>query len=287
MFGIRSLLGRIKIGFALTRDSVGVLRNHPELAVLPLVSGIATIGYLVALFAPVLVFDATVGLSAVGDTGLFVLLFAWYFGTAFIAAFFNGALVDATGDVFAGKEPSVRRSLRAAAGELRLLLAWAAASATVGLLLRALDSSDSIVADLVRVVVSVGWTVTTFFVIPVIMFEDTSIRGTFGQSAETFRETWGETLGVSVGVTLTVFAATAVALVVAVGGALALGLGTVAVLVALAVFVMAYLAYATIWGIVKTALYGYAKEGLTPSEFDDVDFSRLESESATEGRNVR
>lgn len=287
MFGIRDLLGRIRIGFALTRDSVGVLRNHPKLAVFPFVSGVATIGYLVALFAPVFVFDATIGLSSVGDTGLLALLFAWYFGTAFIAAFFNGALVDATGDVFAGKEPSLRRSLRAAADELRLLLAWAAASATVGLLLRALDSSDSIVADLVRVVVSVGWTVTTFFVIPVIMFEDTSIRGTFGQSAETFRETWGETLGVSAGVTLTVFAATAVALVVAVGGALALGLGTVAALVALAVFVGAYLAYTTIWGVVKTALYGYAKEGLTPSEFQDVDFARLEDESAADGRSVR
>lgn len=286
MLGLKRLLGRIKVGFALTRDSVGVLRNHPKLAVLPLLSGIATIGYLVAMLAPVLVLETTVGVASLGQEGMVVGLFVWYFGTAFIAAFFNGALVHATGDVFAGKEPSLKRSLKAATGELKLLLAWATISAVVGLLLRALESSDSIVADLVRVVVSLGWTVMTFFVIPVIMFEDNSVRGTFRESGRTFRDTWGETIGVSIGITVSVAVATLALLAVTVGPAVVLGLGTVGILLGIAVLVLAYLAYATIWGVVKTALYGYAKEGTKPSEFEDVDFGHFGDESAETGGRV-
>lgn len=286
MLGVRRLFGRIATGFALTRDSVGVLRNHPKLAILPLISAVATIGYLVAMLGPALLLESTVGLASLGQEAMLVGLFVWYFGTAFIAAFFNGALVHATGDVFAGKEPSLKRSLKAATGELKLLLVWATASAIVGLLLRGLESSDSIAADLVRVVISLGWTVMTFFVLPVVMFEDTSVRGMFRESGRTFRDTWGETIGVSIGITLSVAVATLALLAVTVGPAVVLGLGTVGILLGIAVLVLAYLAYATIWGVVKTALYGYAKEGTTPAEFENVDLGRLGEESADAGGRI-
>lgn len=280
MLGVKRTLGRIKTGFALTRDGIEVLRNHPKLAALPAISGVATIAFLVVFLAPMLLFDSGAGFEPPGQTVTLAILFVWYFGTAFIAAFFNAALVHATGDVFAGKEPSLERSLRAAAGELKLLLAWAFASAVVGVLLRVLESQDNVVADLIRLVVAVGWTITTFFVLPVIVFEDVTFRELFGRSRETFQETWGETLGVGIGISLTVTLATLLLLAVTAVPSFALGFGTVGVLFGLAVLVLGYLAYATIWGVVKTALYGYATEGTVPSEFEDVDFARFEDQSA-------
>lgn len=276
MIGLRHTLGRIKVGIGLARDGVLVLRHHPKLAVLPLLSGVAAVGYLLALLAPALLLESTVGFQQLGEAGLYATLFVWYFGTAFIAAFFNAALVHATGDVFEDREPNLGRSLRAATGELRMLLVWAFASAVVGVVLRALESSDSVVGDVVAAIVSFGWTVTTFFVLPVIVFEDHGIRETFAESGRTFRETWGEAIGVGAGVSLTVGIATFVLFVaaVAVGGTVASVPG--AVLLGLVVLLLGYLAYVTVWGVVKTALYGYAKTGKTPSEFEDLDFSRLE-----------
>lgn len=280
MFGIKRTIGRIKVGFALTRDSALVLRHHPKLAVLPAVSGVATIGFLVAMLAPLVVVQSAVGLESLGEAGVLALLFAWYFGTTFIASFFNGALVHATGDVFAGKEPSLKRSLRAAAGEVKMLLAWSAIAAVVGVVLKLLESSDSILADLVRIVVAVGWTVMTFFVIPVIMFEDTSVRGLFRESGRTFKETWGESLGVGIGITVAVTLATFALLVPAVGASLVLGFGPAGILLVVAVLVLSHLVYTTIWGVVKTALYGYAQTGSTPAEFDDLDFGQLEGDAS-------
>ncbi|MFB6178162.1 MAG: hypothetical protein ABEI77_00375, partial [Halorientalis sp.] len=82
------IFARLKMGWNLSMDSLHVLRENPELALFPLISGIAGLLYIALLFGG----SAVVGLFDSQSTGL-VVLFLSYLGTSFIAAFFNAGLV--------------------------------------------------------------------------------------------------------------------------------------------------------------------------------------------------
>ncbi|SEI53663.1 hypothetical protein SAMN05444271_102102 [Halohasta litchfieldiae] len=171
----------------------------------------------------------------------------------------------------------------AAAWERKTEIAvWSVISAVVGVILRSLERSDSMLTRLVAGFFALGWTITTFFVIPVIVFEDVSPSELFSKSAGTFRETWGETLSSNFGIGLVQFGLWLVGMgvVVAVGVGLfslvpAVGTTTV-VLGAVGVSVGVYLVGQTVQGITKTALYIYAAERTIPPEFDDFDFESLD-----------
>ncbi|WP_436935648.1 DUF6159 family protein [Halovenus marina] len=269
------LLGRAKRGYLLVRQSVSVLREHPRLALFPVVSGIAGLAYLALLLTPmfsVLALDSS-------DTITFVVggiaLVGIYLGTAFISAFFTAALVHQTRAVLAGEEPSLRDGIENAWAVKWPLLAWAVISATVGVVLDLISESDSAVGQILAMVVGIAWTLLTFFVIPVIVFEKPSVREMFTRSATTFKETFGETPIGLVGVNLI---AMVVALPVLAPGAYLLFAEEILIL-GLPLFVagvlIAQLITYTLRGIVKTALYFYATEGNRPAEFDEV-FDRLD-----------
>lgn len=269
------LLQRFKTGLTLTRDSLTVLRNHPDLLLFPFVSGIATL-----LFGAVLYLTVFVGGLLGGGIEYFA-LFAFYFVTTFVASFFTAALVSSVDDVFHGRNPTLRGGV-AAAWEMKAELAvWSVISAVVGVLLRSMERSDSALSRIFAGLFALGWTITTFFIIPVIVFEDVSVREMFSKSAGTFRETWGETFSSTLGIGLIQFVGWlgGMAIVVAVGGVLftvvpAVGTSTV-ILGAVGVTVGIYLVGQTVQGIAKTALYVYASERMVPSEFDNFDFKTM------------
>ncbi len=269
------LLQRFKTGLTLTRDSLTVLRNHPDLLLFPFVSGIATL-----LFGAVLYLTVFVGGLLGGGIEYFA-LFAFYFVTTFVASFFTAALVSSVDDVFHGRNPTLRGGV-AAAWEMKAELAvWSVISAVVGVLLRSMERSDSALSRIFAGLFALGWTITTFFIIPVIVFEDVSVREMFSKSAGTFRETWGETFSSTLGIGLIQFVGWlgGMAIVVAVGGVLftvvpAVGTSTV-ILGAVGVSVGIYLVGQTVQGIAKTALYVYASERMVPSEFDNFDFKTM------------
>ena len=268
-------LDRLKTGWTLTKDSVGVIRDHPKLLAFPLLAGVSSIVFLVLLFVPLVLSDA------IGGGLEYVVLFALYFGTTFLSTYFSAALVHAANEAFHGREPRLRDSTHAVSGSLGPILVWSLISATVSIIFRLLENSDNPVAAVLRSLFAIGWAILTFFIVPVIVFEDVTATSMFERSGETFKNTWGETLGAGFGVTaivlgiglLLVAGAVAVSVPVAAvfpGGGVILAVA----LVALA-FVFTYLLSQTIWGVAKTALYVYAVEGVTPEQFENFDFETL------------
>lgn len=268
------LFSRLKTGITITKQSAFVMREHPRLALFPIVSGLASVVFLAALVVPlsgVLVLD-TGGQTAVG----LVALVGLYFGTAFITAFFSAGLVDQTRAVLDGRDPSLRAGIGSAWAVKRPLFAWALISATVGVVLDAInDSTDSPLGQILAAVVGIAWTVVTFFVIPVIVFERPSIREMFTRSGETFKNTYGETPISLAGTSIIALLAGAPLLLP--GAYLLFGLNAVLVGVPLLVagIAVSQLVAYTLRGIVKTALYWYATEGHRPDEFDEI-FDQLE-----------
>ena len=262
------VFGRLKMGLTLTKDSVLVLRNNPRLAIFPLVSGIAGLLFLVVFLG------ITFGLMAVDpEGGVLVGLFLVYLGLTFISTFFTAALVHQTRAVLVGEDPSLGAGVQAAWDERNLIMIWSLISATIGVIITAIENSDSRVARVFATLFSAAWTLLTFFIIPTIVFEKTTTKGMFTTSASTFKQTWGETPISLIGVQLISMFVVVPMLIL--GYLLAaihpvVGIGTVLVGV-----LLGFLVGQSLQGIIKTTLYLYAKEGTRPAEFDNVDFDRL------------
>lgn len=280
------VLGRLKTGLVLTKQSVGVLRDNPRLTVFPVVSGAASLAFVAALLTPLLgavVLDVDGPVAVLG----LVTLAGLYLGTAFLSTFFAAALVDQTRAVLDGGEPSLRAGVRAAWGVKRQLFAWALISATVGLILNSIsESSDSVVAQVLSAVVGMAWTVLTFFVVPVVVFERPSLREMFTRSGETFKETYGETPVSLVGINVIAALAGVPLLGPGAYALFALDMLVVGVPLLVAGVAVVQLVSYTLGGIVKTGLYFYATEKSRPDEFGSV-FDELDTGggSATGGRS--
>lgn len=267
-------MGRLRRGISLTKNSLAVLVAHPKLMVFPLLAGAAALVFLAAFLGSVY---GAIGIPTDEVTGLGI-LFVAYLVSTFLATFFTAALVHESRQVFAGNAPDLGRGVGAAWNVKGQLFVWALISATVGVILNLIQRSDSWIARILAGLFSVAWTVMTFFVVPVVVFERTSTVGMFSRSANTFKQTWGET-----GISLVGTKVVGLLIVLLVGGAAvgvfsATGLPSVAVALAVAGVVLAYLVVATAQGIIRTSLYVYATEGKTPAEFGEQDLARLNAE---------
>lgn len=265
--------GRLKTGWNLAKDSMHVLRQEPSLAVFPLLSGIFGLVFMAALFGGSYV---TMGLEQGPIT--YALLFVLYFGSTFIAAFFNAALVYNAREVFHGRDPTLEEGLRAAWSHRTPIAIWALAAATVGVILRMIEGNDNPLAQIAAMLFSVVWGILTYFIVPVIVFEDVGPTEMFKRSGETFKSTWGETAGAGfgVGIVTAVFAIVGLAFALAI--VLVLGAGTIGIVggivVGAIVLLAAYLFGSALGYVARTALYVYATEGEQPEAFNNVDFSR-------------
>ncbi len=267
------LLGRLKRGIALTKDSIVVLRHNPGLMTFPLVAGASGIVFLALLLGSAYGMLDTIEQNR--NVG-YAFLFVAYLVTTFVSSFFTAGLVYETRQVFDGHPTDFRRGLNAAWKVKGKLLVWSVIAATIGVIIKAIESSDSRVARIFAWLFSAAWSILTFFVVPVAVLEpEEGILSMFRTSGGTFRETWGETAIGMIGPGLIAI------LVFGVGAVGTFGLFTVtgstiaAAVVAGVFLILAVLLSATIKGIIKTSLYVYATEGKRPSEFGDQDFQSL------------
>jgi len=271
------LVGRLKIGFAMARRSGRVLRSHPRLLAFPLLGGLSGAAFIATLLG---------GLYVVGPflqkpgPAMYATLFVAYLLETFVASFFTAALVAATRTVFKGGEPSVGGALANAWQRKLPLLAWSLVAAVIGAIIRLIESENNIVTQIVAGIFAVAWSVMTFFIIPVIVFRDPSVTEMFKQSARTFKDTWGESIGALGTIDVVTFLLVLAGVVL--GGltfVVTTGLGTGQLLATLLIggtaVSIGLLVGKALSGIARTALYLYATQNTAPERFDDMDFSKI------------
>lgn len=283
-----NVFARLKVGFGMARRSGRVLRVHPKLLLFPLVGGLSGVAFLLTLFGGLIV-----GGSLLEEPGaaLYGGLFAAYLVETFIASFSTAALITATRDIFDGRQLSIRRSLSTAWDRKGPLLVWSIVAAIVGVVIRAIESQDNIVAKIGAVVFAAAWSVMTYFVVPVIVFRDPSVREMFEQSAATFKRTWGESIGAMGAINVVTFLLALVG--VAFAGAIFIvtaGLDSIQLVVTVTVggtvVLSGVLIGKALTGIAKTALYMYATEQAAPEYFGDIDFARLGGDRAGSAHTI-
>ena len=261
-------MGRITNSIALAKSSWNVLKADRELLVLPIISGVASLIAAATFILPLL---ATTDLEEGSMSVLgYVLLFVMYVVLAYITIFFNAALVSAAHERLTGGDPTVRSALRGASSRAGKILPWAIVSATVSMILRAIEKRAGFIGKLAASIAGMAWTVVTFLVLPIIVVEGVGVGDAVKKSGQLFRNTWGENLAAQIGFSLIGFVAVlpAIALVffgVGAGG----GLAVTAILVAVVWIIAVAVVMAALSVIFQTALYHFAVDGAVPSGYFD------------------
>jgi hypothetical protein len=196
--------------------------------------------------------------------------FLFYVVAYFITLFFNTALVGAAMMRMDGGNPSLGDGLRMARERAGRIFGYAIIAATVGMLLRALEDRVGWLGQIAVKLIGVGWTLTTFLVVPVLVTRDVGPVQAVKESAELLRRTWGENLIGNVGLGAVfglayvglALAAFFVLIAAAQTGVAAI-IGIVVAVGVIAFFMLAAL-HATMQGVYSAALYRYATEHSTP-----------------------
>jgi Family of unknown function (DUF6159) len=267
-------MSRIRRGWALTKKSWGLLREHRELIRFPLYGAAATIvcGLIVVGPGLYLIDD---GRAAVGGP----LAVIGFYLLALIGFYFSVGLAAAADMIFQGREATVGDGLAVARSRFSQIAGWAAISTIVGLLLSALENQGAL-GQIAGRLLAVGWSLITFLAAPVIALEGTGPIETLKRSSSLFRSRWGQqvTGNLAIGGAVFLFGILPSAGLIAIGvmiwtstsfaGALLLVLGVIGMAVAL-------LINKALSGIFGVALYRYALEGkamggFTPEELDSA-----------------
>ena len=284
-------MGRWERSKQLAAASWGVLKEDKELMVLPLLSGIASLAVMATFLVPI--FATSRSTDALGnETSSFgvvqvLAFFLMYAVLAYVTIFFRTALLCGADERMRGGNPSLASALGGAGQRAGRILPWAIVSATVSVVLRGLEQRSGLLGRLVIGIVGLAWTVVTFLVLPILVFENVGVGDAVRRSALLLKYTWGENLIVNGGIGLL-----SVLLVLPAFGLWSLGvmLGSAGSMVVLGAWAMVWIVAVVCWSsamsaIFQLALYRYAVDGQAPGAFATVDLGHAFSQK-TKGRNL-
>jgi hypothetical protein len=267
-------MSRFQTSWEIAKRSWAVLRSDKTLAWFPVLSAIGSllvIGVLGGLFAVAGIDDSSTG-STLQPFG-WVLIVVAYLALAMVQTYFLAGLVAGADQRLRGQNSTVRSALDIANSRLHRLLPWAVVTATVTMILQAIEERFGVIGTIVARLVGLAWNLVTFLVVPILVLEDLGVGDALRRSKDLFKKTWGENV-------IGQFGLGAVGFLLMIPGLILIGIGvaigTAGIIVFGAVGVIWLLASAVVVsalsGIYRTALYHYAAHGEVPGEFSGIDF---------------
>ncbi|MBG9376817.1 hypothetical protein I5907_11255 [Panacibacter sp. DH6] len=193
-----SLFSRLSNGWKISMKSFQVLKTNKQLLFFPLLSGASMI-ILTASFAFAAFFAKTWIRDLMDAEGARKLLayagiFGFYLLNYFIVVFFNVALMRCVRMVFNGEEVDMKDGINYSFSRIGTILGWSVIAATVGTILKIIQEETGIVGKIITGIIGLIWNVTTFFVVPVLAYENTGPIEAIGRSAGIIKAKWGESL---------------------------------------------------------------------------------------------
>lgn len=269
---------RMQRSWALAKSSWAVLRSEKGLAWFPVLSFLGSM-LISGIFA--LAVWATLG----KDTGLngqdqyttniatWVLAAVAYVGVAFVQTYFLAALCAGANERLQGRDTTMGNALAIANSRLHRILPWAIVSATVSMIIQAIEERFGVLGQIIAGLIGAAWNVVTFLTVPIIVFEDLGPVNALKRSGHLLKQTWGENLAAQIGLGL-------IGLLAFIPGAILIGIGIASGVAAVTVvtiaiggvyLVIAATVLAALSGVYRTALYRYAVDGRVPEAFADTD----------------
>ncbi|MGI9517588.1 MAG: DUF6159 family protein [Pirellulaceae bacterium] len=274
---------RLATGWELAKQSFRVLKLDKELLLFPIMSGIACLIVMASFAVPIFFSGMLEGVVEAEEQGgavdqgtqilLFVLMFLFYFLSYFVIIFFNSALVACAIIRLKGGDPTVSDGLGAAMARIPQIAAWAFVAASVGMILKLIESRSERVGQIVAGLLGMAWSVTTYFVVPILVVEKAGPIEALKRSVSIMKNTWGEALSANFGIGFITFIASVLGIIPLFAGGYLLSTGAAAlggILIAVGVIwiLIVSLVASALNSIVLAGLYIYAAEGQIPNEFD-------------------
>ncbi len=269
------MAGTFSDSWRLTKTAFRLIAEDRALLVFPAVAGGAILGILALLVAgwfwieqPHSALTAILALHGGGEyfVGIGFFLIA-YFAMTFIGVYATAGLIGAATLKLNGQQPTARDGWKVARARWGKLLVWSLISATIGLLIQAIARRlGGIAGLLVGVAGGATWSVATYFMVPVLLYEEQGSWRGIVRSSRLFVSTFGRTIFSNLALGLIIAAGIIVAVLVVVAGVFeailhSVGVGLVLIGVGLAIAVGVALIGATAEGILCAALYRYATTG--------------------------
>lgn len=193
-----SLSSRLSNGWTIAMSSLEVLKKNKQLILFPILSAVSMT---LILGSFVVVFFMTGGTGWLDQmdqngkaTGI-ALLFLFYLVNYFIVVFFNMALIHCTKRYLEGAEVSIKEGIQFSTSRLGAIFSWAVVAATVGTILRVVQDNLGSIGKIIVALIGMVWSIITFFVVPVIAYENVGPFEAIGRSKDLIRQKWGESLG--------------------------------------------------------------------------------------------
>jgi hypothetical protein len=267
---------KFRRSFELLKASWHVLSSDKELLWLPVISGICALIVAASFGVPIFLTGndstSTSGSSSfqLGVPG-YVLIALAYFVLAYVTIFFNTALVWAANERLEGRDPGLGSALGAARERAGVILPWAIVTATVSLIIRAIEERAGFLGRIIIGLVGMAWSLVTFLVLPLIVLENVSVGAAIKQSASMFKRTWGENVigqgGIGLVSLLAILVALPIVFILFATGITAL---IVAGIVVGVIWMCGVAIVTSALGVVyQTALYRYASSGSVPPGFTE------------------
>jgi Family of unknown function (DUF6159) len=247
----------------LTKESFAILAADKRLLLFPVISAIAVVVVSVSFALPVF---AVGGFDSQQVTAVhYVILFGFYFVNYFVIVFFNSALVACANICLSGGHATLGDGLKAAWSRVGRIFVWALVAAGVGMVLRLIEERSKKLGQIVAWLLGTAWTLMTYFIVPVLVFEDLGVVDSVKRSTRIFKDTWGEELASGFSFGLIWLAAILAGVALAAGGFYLHPLAGIAV--ALVYFLLLAVVAAAVKTVFTVALYRYATQGQVPAGF--------------------
>jgi hypothetical protein len=192
---------RLSTGWTIAMNSFKVLRANKQLVLFPVLSGISLVVVMASFVTIILAFAGfnTDNIATENEVVNYLWVFAFYLVNYFVITFFNMALIHCTHLYFNGEEVTLAKGIAFSMSRLRVILSWALFAATIGTLLKILQENLGYIGKIITGLIGIVWSIATFFVIPVIAYENLGPIDAFKRSAQLMKQKWGESLGSQVG----------------------------------------------------------------------------------------
>ncbi len=271
-------MNRLAHSWSLFKTSFGVVKQDKELLWMPVLSFFASVaaalsvaGVAFAIFPAIFTGEGEV------NAGALLLVALLYILLAFVALFFNAAVVAGASERLAGGDPTLGSALKAAWAKKGKLFLWSIVVATVNVILQAVRERSGPLGQMMASFAGLAWNLATFFMVPILLFEDKGVGSSVRQSGSLFKQTWGETAVGHVGVGFVgMIAGVAVAIVgIVLTNLLASAFGGTGAMIGIVLTILGVIFVAALFsvvaGVYKAAIYRYATTGQATAGFSGAD----------------
>jgi|SRR3989344_3397335 len=273
-------MGRWRASKLLVHQSWDLLKRDKELLLFPVMTIVLSLGALILGVGMLVLFFVSGGAESLRqadvskvalDAGAYVLLFIIYFVLFFITTFMQVGMVTIAYARLQGQDLTFGNGISNAFGHIGKIFIWSLVASTVGVVLKIISDRSQLIGKIVASLLGAAWGILTFFIVPILVVENISIRESLKKSAAIIRRTWGEALIINIGLGLYFFLLALVGIAVFVASFFTANL--VFILVALGLMILYFIFLALVSSvlgmIIRVVLYEYANsgkiaEGFTP-----------------------